>query len=302
MLFFLRLLVTALTVAFVLHYVLGERGNLQGDWAWDWKWLAGAAFLVLPVVLGRGWKWAILIRPLEPSVTLRQATASYLGCLPLGIITPGRVGEFSRCFFLPQASVRGWAGAGRVLLDNWTDFLAVLPWCLLGLGFLGGWPWALGGMALAAIFFPVRLWLRILRRFAKKLPDLWGLRAVLGQTLPLPEQSGRETALAFLAGAAIYGVEWVQLDFLIRFLGSSSPGLLTLGGLAALVALANSVQVTLAGLGVREGLSVYLFSMAGVTPQAALAAAFVLFALNQILPALLGLAFKPVGLYAHTTA
>jgi hypothetical protein len=64
----------------------------------------------------------------------------------------------------------------------------------------------------------------------------------------------------------------------------------------ALVTLANSIQVTLAGLGVREGLAAYLLATAGIGLAASLVAAFGLFFLNLLLPSLAGLAVRPPDL------
>ena len=64
----------------------------------------------------------------------------------------------------------------------------------------------------------------------------------------------------------------------------------------ALVALANSIQVTLAGLGVREGMALLLLGGLGIAPEAAVMAAFLQSALILFLPALGGLAVKPAAL------
>jgi ABC-type xylose transport system permease subunit len=62
----------------------------------------------------------------------------------------------------------------------------------------------------------------------------------------------------------------------------------------AIVTLANSFQVTLAGLGMREGLAMVLLAGEGVGPEAAVAASFLQTCLGQFAPALAGLAARPV--------
>ena len=294
--FWLRLLLTAATLGAVACYAFGSRDILAGAWAWNWPWLAAAAALAPAVLAGRAWKWRILVRSLDASVSFGQAWKSYLGGLPLGLVTPGRMGEFTRGLFLPQVSLRGAAGAGRVFLDNWTDFLAVLAWALPGWFFLRGLPGLAPGFGLLLVFLPIRFWMRVMRGVAVRLPVLWGLRTGLRKAIPATDAlAGGHLFRAGVLGVVLFGAEWLQLDFLLRFLGTSPPGYLALGGLMALVTLANSVQVTLAGLGVREGLAVYLLGHAGVDSRAALLASFSLFFLNLVAPSLAGLLIKPQG-------
>src|SRR6185295_13083623 len=110
------------------------------------------------------------------SITWRQACKSYLGALSLGLITPGRLGEYARGIFIPQLAGRALTGAGRVFLDNWSDLLGVLVWGLLGWTDLIG----LGGMAigllLLAIALPIGPWLTLSRWLAEKMPSWKGLR------------------------------------------------------------------------------------------------------------------------------
>ena len=291
-----RILLTVAVVAAVAWYAFREREAWQGGWDFAWGWLAAAVLLAPLVVLGRAWKWRLVLRPLAPSVTYAQAFASYLGSLPLGLVTPARMGEYSRGMFLPQPAARGMAGAGRVLLDNWTDFLSTLAWALCGAAVLWDWTGLAAGAALLLVFAPIGPWLRLVRGAAARLSSRGGIKEILLRGIPAHSQIGAGSlSRATAAGVLVYAVEWAQLDFLLRFLGVEPPGFMTLGGLLALVALATSVQVTLAGLGVREGVAVYLLAQVGLDHRASVLATFALFFLNLVLPSLAGLAVKPVA-------
>jgi Lysylphosphatidylglycerol synthase TM region len=216
--------------------------------------------------------------------------------MPLGLVTPGRLGELSRCLFLPQTSLHNLSGAGRVVLDNWTDFLAVLVWSTLGLSILWGWKGAVLGLALSLVFNQLGLWVKILSGIVSVLPAFKGIKAKLEKEIPsLANLSGRDYAMVVTAGIFLFGLEWLQLDFLLRFLGYSPANFLILGGLMALATLANSIQITIAGVGVREALAVLLLAKAGVDYRISLVAAFLQFALNLMIPAMLGLLVKPKG-------
>ncbi len=286
-------------MAVLAYYVFHGRALLAARWEWNWPWLGASLALAAFLFAGRSWKWQKLIQSLDGSITYPESCRSYLGGMPLGLVTPGRLGELSRCLFLPQASVHNLAGAGRVMMDNWTDFLAVLVWSTLGLYILWGWPGALLGLGLSLLFNQLGLWLKVLRRLLSVLPALKGLteiRARIEKEIPsLENLPARDYVLACTAGIALFGLEWLQLDFVLRFLGFQPSSFLILGGLMALATLANSIQITVAGVGVREGLAVLLLAKAGVDYRVSLVAAFLQFAMNLMIPALAGLAVKPRG-------
>jgi glycosyltransferase 2 family protein len=294
----LRLVLTLLTFAALAWYIhTRPRPDLSGLQL-RWSLLALSAACLPPLLLLRALKWKILLRGAAPDVTLMQAFRSYLGAMALGLVTPGRVGEFSRGIYLPQRSVQGWRGAGLVMIDNWIDTLAVLVWACLGwLVCFGPGGLALGGLAVL-IFAPIPFWFRAAARVTSRLPSRWGLRESARKGLAAGEGVSRKDYFgAFATGLAAYGLEWLQISLLLGFLSPAVPEPWRLAGMMALVSLANSFQVTLAGLGVREGISMVLLAREGVGAGAAVLAAFLQSALILFIPALAGLAVKPIALY-----
>ncbi len=291
----LRLALTVATLGVLLWYLHNRprTGIAWGDLSWG---RFAAALALLPGVLGlRVAKWLVLLRSASADATYGQSLRSYLGAIPLGLVTPGRVGEFSRGLYLPQPEARGWRVAGLVLIDNWLDFLSVLVWAALGASAAYGWRGlAAGGLALA-VFGPVAFWLRRLGGLAARLPQGWGWRDSLEKMLAAgaslrPRGWMAAAALAFAA----YGLEWALASLLIGFLAHPAPPPWSLAGWLALVSLANSVQVTLGGIGIREGLSVALLARVGVAPGVAALAAFLQGGLVVFLPALMGLLVRPL--------
>jgi hypothetical protein len=175
----------------------------------------------------------------------------------------------------------------------------VLAWACLGwFAWYGPKGLALGVCA-ALVVSPIPRWLRAAGKVTSKFPSRWGFRASAEKALAAGQGvSRRDYAAAFVSGSAAYGLEWLQIALLLGFLTPQVPDVWRLAGMMAMVSLANSFQVTLAGLGVREGLSMFLLGHEGVGPEAAVLAAFLQSALILFLPALLGLAVKPVALYA----
>ncbi|MDB5049492.1 MAG: hypothetical protein JWO30_2563 [Fibrobacteres bacterium] len=295
----LRAGLTLLTFAAIAWYVHSRPRLDVSALSLRWGYLAAACACLPPLLYLRAVKWRILLRGAVPDITLRQALRSYLGAMALGLVTPGRVGEFSRGLYLPQREAQGWRTAGLVLIDNWIDFLAVLAWACLGwLACFGGRGLAWGA-ALAMVFAPIPFWLRTAAKVTSKLPSWKGLRDSAHKGFEAGTGvAGRDYLGAFGAGLAAYGLEWLQIAFLLAFLAPSLPDPWRLAGMMALVSLANTFQVTLAGLGVREGIAMVLLAREGVGPEAAVVAAFLQSALVLFVPALAGLAVKPVALYA----
>ncbi len=296
----LRLVLTLLTFG-VLGWYLHTRPRLDlASLHPRWGYFLGACLCVAPALwLRAAAKWRMLLRGTAPAVTYGEAFRSYLGALALGLVTPGRVGEFSRGLYLPHRGAQGWRGAGLVLIDNWLDFLAVLFWACLGWGLCFRAPGLMIGLGLALLFAPVRFWLGVADKVTAKLPSLRGFRDSSRQALAAGEGVSRADWIGSFAAAMLaYGLDWLQLSLLLSFLLPQVPAPWHLAGMMALVTLANSFQVTLAGLGVREGLSMLLLAREGVGSEAAVAAVFLQSCLGQFLPALAGLAVKPVALYA----
>ncbi len=261
------------------------------------------ALALLPLNVGlRAYKWMLFVKPVEPTVTYSQSLSSYLGAIPLSLVTPGKLGEFSRCLYFPQKSLHKLEAAGLVMLDNWTDFLAVVLWSIGGFYTIAGLKGASAGLWMFLVFYPIGLWLKWAHTLMGYFPTLWGLDRLgrlLRNTLPKPLHIPQKLCLSAIGvGFFAYAVEWTQFYLLIHSVAkiTVSPWLLT--GLIALVTLGNSVQITFAGLGMREWSAAYIsaayiFSSHGITPALAVAATFMLFIINLLCPALLGLCFKP---------
>jgi len=261
--------------------------------------LLGIALGLTPVLLAfRALKWRACLVSLSPEITHWQALRSYLGALRLGILTPGRACEFTRGLYLPYASVQGIQGSGRVILDNWTDSVSVLVFALPGAFWLWGWKGlTLGGIVLITAA-AIPLWLKLVHSLIQKGERFTGWKKrVLGflqAFIPTGESiSSRSLFVIFGYGLMAYVVEGLQFILLLRGLGESQGQSLILAGLLALVHLANSVQVTVAGIGPREGLTTWLLAKAGLSASLVLGASFFQTALVLFLPAGIGLFFKP---------
>jgi len=257
--------------------------------------LALLALALVPVNIGlETYRWWRLVRRLAPEVRYTEALRAVVGSYPLGLLTPGRVGDYvGRTVFL--RAIPGGASAALTFGER----MATLAACLAG-GLLALKPF------LDAQVAPSPLWAAVTGAglvatgalvASILFPSL--MRATLGTLLPF--EPVRRAARAFDAipqeeGAALlalsalrYVVFSTQFVLLVHAL---APGVPMLGSVVAvaLVFFSKSAipQITLGDLGIREGAAVYFLAAYGVDPAAALDASLGLFALNLVLPSLVG--------------
>ena len=255
-----------------------------------------AALALLPLNLAlESYRWARLVRCVAPHVPLRRAMAAVVAAYPVGLLTPGRVGDYvGRAVLLRDVP----AGVSAAL--TFGERMATLAWCLAaGLVALGPYLAANAVPSPAATALVAVAAGGTLALFAALLvPSM--ARAVLGAVLPFERvrralasfdrvpasEAGRLVALSGLR-YAVFSAQFVCLVF------AFAPGA-TLAGASLGVALtffAKSAvpQVTLGDLGVRESAAVFFLGAYGVPAAAALDASLAVFAVNLVLPALAGL-------------
>ena len=262
--------------------------HAEGRWAL-------AALALLPVNLGlEAYRWGRLVRRLAPEVRYRDALRAVVGSYPLGLLTPGRVGDYvGRAAYLREIPPEESAAL------TFGERMATLAACLVG-GLLAIGPY-LQTQAAPSLLWPAVIGVGALGASALLLailvPHL--ARAALSAALPLapvrralrafdrvpPAEAQALLALSFVR----YAVFSAQFVLLVQAFAPGAPWAGSAVGVA-LVFLAKSAipQVTLGDLGVREGAAVFFLGAGGVAPAAALDASLALFALNLALPALVG--------------
>lgn len=292
-LFVLKAVLAAAAVAGLVHVVHPESVRAAFDAA-DGRWLL-AALALLPLNVGlEAVRWGRLVRHVAPGVRMRDAVAAVVGAYPLGLLTPGRVGDYvGRAAFLPEVP----AGASAAL--TFGERMATFLCCLVGgLAALAVNPAAEAGPARA--WTAVALWAGAVatglalafahpERTAAALSAVVPVRAVrcaVGAFGRIPR--GESAALIGLS-AARYAVFSAQFVLLVHAFAPGAPWGPVAAGVAVVFLLKSAVpQVTLGDLGVREGAAVFVLAGAGVAPAEALNASLAVFVINLVLPALAG--------------
>ena len=82
-------------------------------------------FISVPVWIWlKSLKWKILLSSLYPEISISLACRSFLGGLGPGLLTPGKVGELTRAFYLPHGD--NFKVISLVILDRYSDLISLL--------------------------------------------------------------------------------------------------------------------------------------------------------------------------------
>ncbi|MDR7433896.1 MAG: lysylphosphatidylglycerol synthase transmembrane domain-containing protein [Armatimonadota bacterium] len=248
--------------------------------------LMHANFLPLLLAVSLAWgfavlkaiKWGLLIRASAVPVGMSVAFRSYFLGMAVGLLTPGRVGEVARIACLPRE--RRLALGSLVAFDKSMDAWAIAALALLGVNALFGPRLALLvalGLFVWGFLTLYPGWtVAVLRR-----------RGAIPRLLPWSSQvDQRSLRTAFGLTVVAFATITAEAVFIAQAFHPAAelPVVLTLPA----ILVANSLPITLGGLGVREGVAVFLMGRFGVSPEAATLVAFTLFVFNTFFPALLG--------------
>lgn len=291
MIFWLRLAIAL--VALLVIYRIFRTGNAalfprQLAPAW---FTAGLALVAGNLGL-QVFKWHLLLRRLDPGISISRAAISFLGALPVGLLTPGRLGEMARALLLPEHDWR--VVSYLAVVDRLISLAAIVACGAIGLVFAlpdpGRWlklnPLSVG-IVLAILLF-LLMWLRLPRlrsmrkRSGQRICKKLGLRSDLRLRPLLPALFGISLifVLTFSTQQVFFVKSFENMAFVEGLLAAFSTHLAKI-----------ALPISLGDLGIREGAAAYFFQRAGVSPQAAVAAALLLFLVNIALPALAGLPF-----------
>jgi glycosyltransferase 2 family protein len=273
---FLKLLTTTL-ILFLLLRVTAF--NLDDFWAIvasiDIRWLVLALPGVILVLAAKSYRWHLLLKREGISYSAWSCLRSYLAAYTLGVVTPGRLGEFVKVYNVRQAGNAAFLPALRTTISDRLYDLVFLCWL---------------GMAGSLIYFynagqnqfviilvtglVVILFVQLLIRFFMWLSGspgvLYGdslLSTVIKDCLQL--LSGAMAAITWGLTLLAYFIFFLTSWFLFKALGLPIS-LIDTAYIITIVSLVMLLPFTIAGFGTRELGMVYLLAYHGVTAEIAI--------------------------------
>ena len=225
----------------------------------------------------------------------------YLNSIYLGVITPGRIGEFTKVIFLKNVSNLDISkGFSSVLVDRIFDL-----YLLITIGLIGVWKFKLFGMIssgfnavlIILIFSPLLILnKRIVEKCIKVLFTLVVTKKYKGKISEGFEKFN-SSVNQLINYKLIYSLLLTLLSYTVFFLQcyltslslNLSISFITITLIMSITNLISFVPITISGLGTREAMLIFLFSLIGLSSEHAVAYSLLVFSVFYFGGALLGL-------------
>lgn len=258
-------------------------------------------FLMLVNIYIQYRKWLYILHLYYPEISRTVTFGSVLGGFTLGLITPGRLGELGRGLFLKKSDK--WLVTGLTFTDkmfnNITLFFAgsLAIFYLMKFYFHTSPPVNFAYFAVLLMLWiflyhilkrPVKLHLFILK---------WQRRISFLQRFSrffyaLEKFDNKAVNTVFLYSLILNGVIFGQFYLLITAF-SHYPAIPVFAAIMAAMFSKNLLPVSVGDLGIREGAAVFFLSQVSVVKVHAFDASLLLFAINVLLPSIIGMFLIP---------
>jgi len=244
-----------------------------------------AIILIFPQIALRAFRWQKMLARQAIHCPLRFALSVYFAGIYIGLMTPGRLGEIAKAYFLKQRGLASFSQAlPSIIADRCIDL-----YCLVVLAVASLYPLKLGIESpvianLICIAVAVVPWLILYYwRFGRvsglirelisaRLANKW---AEAFETFS--QATGRlisfQIAYMLILTVASYGIYFLQTYLIGRSVGLGLD-FSTIAMIVSIAILAGFIPVTIAGLGTREAVFIFLFGRLDISPASALSFAF----------------------------
>jgi len=290
--FLLTFLVLALLVATIQPKEIME-AFLQAHYPLVWL----ALLLVIPNLLFKTIKWGYLLRQVKPQARVTEIWNTLMVGFTFGVVTPGQLGEFGRAFFItgrPRLEL-----IGISFIDKFYNLLPIILVGSLGLLLMPGIVYDansylfFGCAILVAILWAFFILLVLSPRWVRDLlyainvmlPYRDKIKVLLGGLDPIKQ---KQSIILSCLGFAHYSIALLQYHLLIHSFQKISL-IDSFRSASSVFFVKAALPISVGGLGVGETAAVGFFRHFGVAKAAAFNSSVMLFSINILLPAFIGL-------------
>ncbi|MBN2105102.1 flippase-like domain-containing protein [bacterium] len=299
--FFLKIILAIVVLLWVVHKVhyktiINTFQNPQSP-----RFIVFAS-MILILNIGLQWyRWYYLLRLIKPDITFKESMVSLFGGLTVGMVTPGRIGEFGRALFL--SNIDHVKTLSLIFIDKFYASVIIIVFGIWGLvsfmffqlrlniflmALLIGFGILATGIGIFLLIHPKHV-----RSFFYHVSLLLPFRDKLKEFINGLDQFHPKNAKPFIfLSLTLYFIYIFQFSLLALAFEKIS--------LNALITSTTSTMVTkiilpfsIGDLGIREGAAIYFFKNFGIQKVTAFNSAFLLFLINVMIPAIIGLIFIP---------
>ncbi len=265
--------------------------------------------LNIPQLLFKSIRWNLLLRKQEINYSILNSFIIFLNGLYLGIITPGRLGEFIRVIYMKQdKGVSISKGFSSVLADRLFDL-----YLLIILGSIGIWYFGILGEVSNVFFFLLILivfspLIVLNKSIMTKIIFIIYKVAVLKKNKNKIEQKfddfyeginqliGFNLLISIILTIISYFVLFTQCYFILVSMGLS----ISFFNITLFMAISNLISfipISISGLGTRDATLIFLFSLIGINSEFAVVYSFLVFIVFFVSGGILGFLswqYKPI--------
>jgi len=285
----LRLAAGTAIISF-LFYKIGIKSVLQTLATTSLTHLAAYLALVLITLAIGAYKIKLLTDPIK-KLSFAKILRYYMLSFSTGLFVPARAGEFILVYFLKKEGIEIPKGAAIALLDKIIimAFLSIIA--VFGF-FVFFTPTRAAELMAMLIATFLALSVLMLSKKARSIIKKYVLRKYADKFSGLTEAIGyyiKKQKAALMINLSATAIKWLitAVAVAILFSGfSQHPSTMHVLMILAIGTITTLIPITLSGLGIREGVAVYLFSQTGIATEITLTVYMIMLITNYILAAL----------------
>jgi uncharacterized membrane protein YbhN (UPF0104 family) len=254
-----------------------------------------ALFLLIPNLYVQFFKWRYLVRLLKPEVSNQETFNSLLAGFTFGFVTPGRLGEFGRAFFIKDCP---WVKVlGMAFMDKLFSLAVVTFWGAIGLMFFVGRqlyiytlvPIIIFTMITLIVIYYILLRPEIIRSFLYSLNIILPFRDKIKALMSSLDNFHRKQSLnLLLLSVCFYFIFFFQFYILVCSF-QPAPILQSFLAISSVMIVKSMLPISFGDLGIRESAAIFFLGKIGLLEATAFNASILLFVINLLIPSIIGL-------------
>jgi uncharacterized protein (TIRG00374 family) len=284
-------------------------------------YLLAALVVALLGVVVRAYRWQVLLSALEVEVPLGQLIALYfIGFLFTNVLPTGFGGDPVRMYELSRYTYKTAESAGTVLADRFFGLIVLQAMAVVALAF--GYqlvePWMIAFTVLLFVGSLVSVWLLLNQRLWQGLGERLKPLASFSQKQGSVPSTGSGHGLSKVEGKAegiieglkrfyeslhgynvaavgktlgvslVFNVSLITMNYLLGLSLGDRVSIWYYFLFVPITSIVTILPVSFAGLGVREGAYVFLFTQAGMPRETALSLSLLVYVISIFTPGLIG--------------
>jgi len=292
--YLIKLIIAAMVTVFLIKRVHGKE-IISAFASASLPLIFISLLLLIPNLYLQFFKWRYLVRLLKAKVSNQEIMQSLFAGFTFGFITPGRLGEFGRAFFIKETS---WISLlGIAAIDKLFSLAIVVFWGAVGLIFFIARQLTLYIFVPLFVFILIALFViyyillhpQIIKSFLYSINIILPFRDKIKLLMGSLDNFHQPQARKLLWLNLCFFIAFLLQYCLLTFAFEPSHFLPTFFALSAVMLVKTMLPISVGDLGIRESAAVFFLGKIGIMEATAFNASILLFIINLVIPSLMGL-------------